>query len=96
MSAESQEKTILDCNRFAVGTRRRAICDGTSGLPSDVEEQYRQRWAKPRGLGDTVKSLIDKYVPDCLKPKGDCGCKKRQELLNRLVPYGTESGEKLD
>jgi len=35
-----------------------------------------------RGLGDTVAKLTRKLG---IKPCG--GCKKRQELLNRLVPY---------
>lgn len=95
MEVESQEKTVLDCNQFA--GRKRAICEGTSGLPPDVEEKYRRNWARPRGVGDTVKAFIDKWIPDCLKPKAeDCGCKKRQEWLNKAFPYGTESGEKLD
>jgi len=37
---------------------------------------------KSRGLGDTVKKVTDKLG---IKQCG--GCKKRQETLNRLVPY---------
>lgn len=35
-----------------------------------------------RGLGDTIAKLAEKLG---IKPCG--GCKKRQALLNRLVPY---------
>jgi len=39
-----------------------------------------------RGLGDTVASItkaigIDKLMPD------DCGCDKRRDILNNLLPY---------
>lgn len=43
------------------------------------------RWrasAPSRGLGDTVAKLTAAVG---LKPCG--GCKKRQDMLNRLVPY---------
>lgn len=41
---------------------------------------------KPRGLGDTVGTIIkatglDKLVSD------DCGCEARKEALNNLLPY---------
>lgn len=47
--------------------------------------------AKPsRGLGDTVAKVIRKVTRGRVKP---CtGCKKRQEKLNKLLPYaGKES-----
>lgn len=37
---------------------------------------------KSRGLGDTIAKIITAIG---IKPCG--GCKKRQALLNRLVPY---------
>lgn len=41
---------------------------------------------KPRGLGDTIETVIkatglDKLVSD------DCGCEARKEALNNLLPY---------
>ncbi len=41
---------------------------------------------KPRGLGDTVETIIkatglDKLVSD------DCGCEERKRKLNELLPY---------
>jgi len=47
----------------------------------------------PRGLGDTIASITHatgiaqavEYVSGKLGV--DCGCKKRQEALNKLVPY---------
>lgn len=38
------------------------------------------------GLGDTVKKVIDKVSRGKVKQCG--GCKKRQNVLNKLVPYG--------
>jgi hypothetical protein len=37
---------------------------------------------KSKGLGDTIKKVTDKLG---IKQCG--GCKKRQDALNRLVPY---------
>jgi len=39
-----------------------------------------------RGLGDTIKKAIDKVTRGKVKQCG--GCKKRQEKLNKLLPYG--------
>jgi len=48
---------------------------------------------QPRGLGDTIATITHatgiaqavEYVSGKLGV--DCGCKKRQEALNKLVPY---------
>lgn len=50
-----------------------------------------------RGLGDVVAKVthatgIDKVVKKVTK--GGCGCAKRQQKLNELLPFG--SGEKND
>jgi hypothetical protein len=37
------------------------------------------------GFGDTVKKIISKVTGGKVKQCG--GCKKRQEALNKLVPY---------
>lgn len=37
-----------------------------------------------RGLGDTVAKITSKLG---IKKTEDCGCDKRQAVLNRLVPY---------
>src|SRR3989304_8737186 len=49
-----------------------------------------------KGLGDTIAKIthavgIDKVVDGVADLLGveDCGCSKRQELLNKLVPYKT-------
>ena len=42
-----------------------------------------------KGLGDTVKKVIDKVTRGKVKPCG--GCKKRQERLNKLLPYKGDS-----
>ena len=53
--------------------------------------------SKNKGLGDTienftkitgVKSLVDFMFESAIKTKkGDCGCEKRKEKLNKLFPY---------
>lgn len=49
--------------------------------------------AGQRGLGDTVAAItqatgLDKLAHLYTKVTGkDCGCKRRQALLNKLVPY---------
>jgi hypothetical protein len=52
---------------------------------------------KSRGLGDTIAKFtratgIEKAVKTVAKAVGieDCGCSKRQEKLNELVPYRSE------
>lgn len=42
---------------------------------------------KSRGLGDTIAKVTSAIG---IKPCG--GCKKRQELLNKLIPYGEIKG----
>jgi hypothetical protein len=37
-----------------------------------------------RGLGDSVAKVFKKLGID---KKPGCGCEKRQEMLNKLVPY---------
>jgi hypothetical protein len=37
-----------------------------------------------RGLGDTVAKVANKLG---IKKTEGCGCEKRQEVLNKLVPY---------
>lgn len=37
-----------------------------------------------RGLGDTVAKVANKLG---IKKTPGCGCEKRQEMLNKLVPY---------
>jgi len=50
-----------------------------------------------KGLGDTVEFLAEKtgikYAVNKAVELGiveDCGCEKRKQLLNELVPYGNE------
>lgn len=51
---------------------------------------------KQKGLGDTVAFLTSvtgiKYAVEKAEELGiikDCGCSKRQEKLNEILPYGT-------
>ena len=47
--------------------------------------QIQRQRMQPRGFGDTVANAINKYTN--VKPKEGCGCKKRQEMLNKMLPY---------
>lgn len=55
--------------------------------------------AKSRGLGDTVakiakKTGVDKLVKGVVKAvtgSSNCGCNKRRNILNTLVPYNSEN-----
>ena len=38
-----------------------------------------------KGVGDTIKRVIEKVSEGKIKQCG--GCKKRQEVLNNLIPY---------
>lgn len=40
---------------------------------------------KSKGFGDTVARVINNHTN--IKPKAGCGCKKRQQMLNRIFPY---------
>lgn len=68
-----------------------------------LHEAYMQYLKEPkkinfpsRGLGDTVYKIthttgLDKLAEMYTKITGkDCGCKNRQEALNKLVPYGVK------
>ena len=48
-----------------------------------VNNGYNRR--QSRGFGDTVAKAVNKYTN--IKPKEGCGCKKRQEMLNKMFPY---------
>jgi|GEM_PF-2384525 hypothetical protein len=45
-------------------------------------EKFKNR---SKGFGDTIKKVISKVTGGKLKQCG--GCKKRQEALNKLMPY---------
>ncbi len=48
---------------------------------------------KSRGLGDDIKKItaatrLDKLAESIAElTTGDCGCKKRQDKLNKIFPY---------
>lgn len=57
------------------------------------------RQPKIRGLGDVVAAVtkatgIERVVEAVSKKTGiPCGCKKRREALNKLVPFGSNASE---
>lgn len=51
-----------------------------------LRKELREKVKQSKGLGDTVKKVTEKLG---IKQCG--GCKKRQEKLNRLFPYGKDS-----
>jgi len=57
-----------------------------SGNPSEIEPG--QDSSPSRGFGDTIAKLTSKAG---IKPCG--GCKKRQELLNKMMPYNQSAKE---
>jgi len=53
---------------------------------------------KSKGVGDTIKKItsatkLDKLAEKIAEVAGkeDCGCKKRQDRLNRMFPYQKEN-----
>jgi len=54
--------------------------------PATEKEKKRMLKVKSKGIGDTIKKVIDKVTRGKVKPCGKC--KKRQEALNKLMPYG--------
>lgn len=59
-------------------------------FPGDTYWQLKAKYSKPRGLGDSITSVmqatgISQIVN--LISGGGCGCGKRQDKLNELVPY---------
>jgi hypothetical protein len=48
---------------------------------------------KSRGLGDTIEKITKatgiKKIADSVT-KGDCGCSKRRDNLNRMFPYNRD------
>jgi hypothetical protein len=49
-----------------------------------------------KGLGDTIEAITTatgiKAVVEVISKvtNTDCGCAKRKEMLNKMVPYGTD------
>ena len=60
-------------------------CQKNTDKPATKKAKKILGIGKSRGLGDTVKKIIGKITMGRAKQCG--GCKKRQELLNRVVPY---------
>lgn len=57
------------------------------GVDEDFACPLGKKWGwkrSPRGLGDVFAWLFAKMG---FKPKPGCGCKKRQEKLNRRFPF---------
>lgn len=66
-------------------------------LPDNVPTARPDHKNSSRGLGDTIAKItkatgiaaVVDYVAEKITGKKDgCGCKKRQQKLNELVPYG--------
>ena len=51
-----------------------------------------EEMSKSKGLGDTIEKITTatgiKQTLEALKGKKDCGCNKRKEALNKILPYG--------
>ena len=58
-----------------IGPKRKYIMDKSKGLGASIEKLSRLM---------KIKALVDKVSATTGK---DCGCKKRQESLNKKFPY---------
>ena len=45
---------------------------------------------KSKGLGDTIEKIIKATGLDIFVDGIDCGCDKRKEFFNKLLPYRTQ------
>jgi len=62
------------------------ICSENTNKPSARKARKKLGIKKKsRGFGDTVKKVIDTFTGEKVKQCG--GCKKRQEALNKMMPY---------
>jgi len=57
---------------------------------------------RSKGLGDTIAKITHFFKLDILAEKiaklfgkKDCGCKRRQDKLNQIVPYKKNKNNKL-
>ena len=66
-------------------------CESNTHKPSKEKAEKLLGINHSKGLGDTVKKIIDKVTRKKIKPCG--GCKKRQEMLNKIMPYNKNSEE---
>jgi len=74
---------------------------GTKGIVGEARDYYVAAQPQPkkrmRGLGDLVHKVfkavgIQKAVKTATKGR-DCGCARRQEMLNRAFPFGKGEGD---
>jgi 5-methylcytosine-specific restriction endonuclease McrA len=87
-------RIIMDCKHWR-------DCGVSGGGCCNIEAYHRpsfgvcriceQHSGGSKGLGDTIKRAIDKVTLGKVKPCG--GCKKRQEALNKLLPYKQKGGK---
>jgi len=49
-------------------------------------------WSTDEGLGDTVSRVIKKVTKGKIKECG--GCKKRRDILNKVMPYSRGDTQK--
>ena len=63
------------------------------GWPRRLPKVERKNKMKSKGLGDTVEKIttitgIKRIVDKVAEATGkDCGCNKRKEALNKIMPY---------
>jgi hypothetical protein len=96
---------MLICDQYEGPERTDEFCSAVLGVPvvdrtaypadtppedlPEPSEEYDVNSNPSRGLGDSAKKFIQK-----MGVKKQCGgCKKRQAMLNRLVPYKKKDTE---
>ena len=68
--------------------------ENTSNTKEGIEMSApHSQYHKFRGLGDIVAWILHKLR---IRPYKTCGCQKRQETLNKLVPFRSDSKRIVD
>ena len=72
----------MDCTQLT--GRMREICEGRSGLSPELEQKYRDKWARRQHfrLGDLAEKLIRMVG---LGRKKCEACLRRKQWLNRIL-----------
>ena len=93
LAAPNRRPGYLDaCLKEAKSSER-----GILHIPDDAYVRIQRDYAKPRGLGDVVERAIDRVTLGqgkkvatrvaTLAGKKDCGCNRRRDKLNEMVPF---------
>lgn len=91
-TATGDKRVRILLGLYARGKISRDVLDAEGIDPGQTPPPAIPQPQRSRGLGDTIAKMTAAVG---IKPCG--GCKKRQKILNKLVPYGppkAETGER--